>query len=158
MLKDVTSNPLEKGIKKQVHSKSWWAKFCNLLQGPTKLVMSRVSVEPMQVRAWLWQFHGVVKVRDLIPCGCWNIGRCHVYIYVDDIDYSNASYMNGTWYVECIEMNAWDIWMNNDWNDELMIILELFQRLLWMQDSHDQLTAKNALWKEQGGMNDTLVK
>ena len=30
-------------------------------------------------------------------------------IYVDDIDYSNASYMKWTWYVECIEMSACDI-------------------------------------------------
>ena len=35
-------------------------------------------------------------------------------IYVEDIDYSNASYMKWTWlghawYVECIEINACDI-------------------------------------------------
>ena len=39
--------------------------------------------------------------------------------------------------------------LTNDWNGELMIILELFRRLLWMQDSHDQLAARNALWKSK---------
>ena len=38
-------------------------------------------------------------------------------IYVDDIDYNNASYVKQTWlghawYVDCIKMNACDI-MNN---------------------------------------------
>ena len=40
-------------------------------------------------------------------------------------------------------------WVTNSWNDELMIILEPFRRLLWMQDSHDQLAARNALWKSK---------
>ena len=65
----------------------------------------------MQVRVTYDKFHGLVKVRDLIPCEYWNIERRHAYIYVDDIDYSNASYMKWTWlghawYVECIKMNA----------------------------------------------------
>ena len=30
-------------------------------------------------------------------------------VSTDDLDYSNASYMKWTWYVEFIEMNACDI-------------------------------------------------
>ena len=37
------------------------------------------------------------------------------------------------------------LWRTNGWNDELMTIQEPFQRLLWMQDSHDQLAARNTL-------------
>ena len=40
-------------------------------------------------------------------------------------------------------------WVTNSWNDELMIILELFRRLLWMQDSHNQLAARDALLKSK---------
>jgi len=54
------------------------------------------------------------------------------------------------WNVVMYGMNAlrWvhvKLWITNSWNDELMIILEPFQRLLWMQDSHDQLAARNTL-------------
>ena len=42
MLMNVTNNPMEKGIRQLVHKQKLVSKFCNLLQGPTKLVMSRV--------------------------------------------------------------------------------------------------------------------
>ena len=42
MLKDVTRNPLEKGIKQQVQGESWWADSAISCKGPTKVVMSRV--------------------------------------------------------------------------------------------------------------------
>ena len=41
------------------------------------------------------------------------------------------------------------LWRTNDWNDELLIILELFRRLSWMQDSHEQVAARNALLKSK---------
>ena len=54
--------------------------------------------------------------------------------------------------VHCMNALRWVhviLWMTNDWNDEVMTIQEPFQRLLWMQDSRDQLTARNALWKSK---------
>ena len=67
------------------------------------------------------------------------------------------------WVIDCISIGAkvvmhcmnalrWvheTLWITNGWNDELMMILELFQRLLWMQDSHDQVASRNALLKSK---------
>ena len=56
------------------------------------------------------------------------------------------------------------LWITNGWNDELMIILEPFQRLLWMQGSKCIKRIVMTIWmpkcsmEEQGGTNDTLVK
>ena len=93
----MTSNPLEKGIRQQVHTQKLVNKFCNLLQRTNQIGHGKgVSTTHAGKSLILDKFQGVVKVRDLIPCGYWNIERCH------DIDYSNASYMKWTWYVECI--------------------------------------------------------
>ena len=63
----------------------------------------------MQVRVAYDRFHGMVKVRDLIPCGYSNV-ILHSYrkvsclymlielssprkVSTDDLDFSNASYM-----------------------------------------------------------------
>ena len=54
----------------------------------------------MKVRVDYDKFHGMVKVRDLIPCGYLNF-ILHLYrkmscprkVSTDDLDYSDASYM-----------------------------------------------------------------
>ena len=46
---------------------------------------------------WIFEFYNAFIEKGVMP------------IYDDDIDYSNASCMKWTWYVECIKMNACDI-------------------------------------------------
>ena len=136
----------------------------------------------------------------------WECRKVSCLYMINDIDYSNASYMRYPWLghgmvecisipesmqgsvewtcikkilwilllcIECMPMKGVNDWLHkcrcnvvmygmnalrwmhvvcgltNDWNGELMIILELFRRLLWMQDSHDQLATRNALWKSK---------
>ena len=98
------------------------------------------------------------------------LNQCKVALsgYASKGFYESCSYaLNGciwrVWVTDCIStganvvmhcMNAlrWMhviLWITNGWNDELMTIQEPFQRLLGMQDSHDQLAARNALWKSK---------
>ena len=50
MLTNMTSNPLEKGIRKQVHNQNLVSKFCNLLQRTNQIGHAK---GPMKVRVWL---------------------------------------------------------------------------------------------------------
>ena len=59
MLMNVTSNPMEKGMRQQVQDQKLVSNFCNLLQETN---------ETSNVKG-VSRTHGVVKARDLIPCG-----------------------------------------------------------------------------------------
>ena len=77
MLMNVTSNPLEKGIRKQVHNKKLVRKFCNLLQRTNQTGnVKRVSRTHEGKKFDFDKFQGVIKVRDLIPCGYLNVILC----------------------------------------------------------------------------------
>ena len=81
MLTNVTSNPLEEGIRKLVHKQKLVSKFCNLLQRTNQIGhVKGVSTTHAGKEFDYDKFHGVVKVRDLVPCGYLNIERCHAYM------------------------------------------------------------------------------
>ena len=78
---------------------------------------------------------------------CYTLNVCIWRVWVTDCLSKDANVV-----MHCMNALRWMhviLWRTNDWNDELLIILELFRRLLWMQDNHDQLAARNALWKSK---------
>ena len=78
---------------------------------------------------------------------CYALNVCIWRVWVTDCLSKGANVVR-----HCMNALRWMhviLWRTNGWNDELMISLEPFQRLLWMQDSHDQLASRNALWRSK---------
>ena len=104
MLMNVTSNPMEKGIRQQVQNQKLVSKFCNLLQrtnqtGNVKGVSRTHEGKSllMIIIAWsgkskkshtMWVFEKCVM---LVLC-CYELSSPRK-VSTDDLDYGHASYM-----------------------------------------------------------------
>ena len=121
MLMNVTSNPMEKGIRQQVQNQKLVSKFCNLLQrtnqtGNVKVVsrthegssvIMTIAWSGKSKRShtmWVFEFYTAFIEKGVMHELCCYELRSPRKVSTDDLDYSHASYMKQSqlghaWYV-----------------------------------------------------------
>ena len=110
MLTNVTSNPMEKGIRQQVHNKKLVSKFCNLLQRTNqtgnvkgvsrthegKSLIMTIAWSGKSKRShtmWVFEFYTAFIEKCVMPVLCWYELSRPRKVSTDNLDYSHASSM-----------------------------------------------------------------
>ena len=114
MLTNVTSNPMEKGIRKQVQNQKLVSKFCNLLQrtnqiGNVKgvsrthegksLIMTNAWIvkSKRSHTRWVFEFHTAFIEKGVMHVLCCYELSIPRKVSTNDLDYCHASYMKQSW-------------------------------------------------------------
>ena len=107
---NVTSNPMKKGIRKQVHNQKLVSKFCNLLQMTNqtgnvqgvsrthegKSLIMTIAWNGKSKRShtiWVLEFYTAFIEKGVMPVLCCYELSSPRKVSTDDLDYSHASYM-----------------------------------------------------------------
>ena len=111
MLKNVTSNPMEKGIRKHVQNQKLVSKFCKLLQrtnqtgnvkgvsrtheGKSLIMTTTWSGKSNRLHTmWVFEFYTTFIEKCVMPILCVVMSLSSPKkVSTDGLDYSNASYM-----------------------------------------------------------------
>ena len=114
MLTNVTSNPMEKGIRQQVQNQKSVSKFCSLLQGANqasnvqgvsrthegKSLIMTISWSGKGKRShtmWIFECYTIFIQKYVMHVLCGYDLSSQKKVSTDDRDYSNASYMKQSW-------------------------------------------------------------